>query len=398
VQLAQVARLGAKHYNSPDTQMIKKIFPVLALSIFASMLGAGIISPLLPLYAENLGATGIWIGVVFASFSISRIIITPIAGRLSDRRGRKLLISIGLFSSSVISLGYISDSILQLTLARFIHGAAAGMIQPVAQAYVGDISPQGEEGKWMGYFHAAFFTGFGFGPLMGGVLTDHFGMAVSFCTMGVLNLLAFLTVVFSLPEVRPRKMATSTPPSFKELSTSGVIKGLFSFQMAFSFGRGAFATFLPIFAGIYIGLSPTLIGILVAVNILLMSMLQLFGGNIADRFSRRALVTIGSLASAASIALIPVAGNFWQLLAICALGGIAGAISIPAASALTVEEGRKFGMGSTMAMFAMAFSIGMAIGPLLSGVIADFVDINSVFYFGASVGLIGTSLFIWLAR
>ena len=71
---------------------------------------------------------------------------------------------------------------------------------------------------------------------------------------------------------------------------------------------------------------------------------------------------------------------------------------MPAASALIVEEGRRFGMGSTMGAFAMAMSIGMAIGPLLSGVIADFASINLVFYFGASAGLIGTGLFLWFTR
>jgi DHA1 family multidrug resistance protein-like MFS transporter len=379
--------------------MIRKIFPVLGLSIFASMLGAGIISPLLPLYAENMGATGIWIGMIFAGFSISRTIVAPFAGRLSDRRGRKLFLSIGLLISSIISLGYMwAMSAPHLTLVRLIHGIASGMIMPIAQAYIGDISPPGEEGTWMGYFNAAFFTGFGFGPLMGGVLTDHFGMNVAFSAMGSLNLLAFLTVVFFLPEVRRREIEVSSHPSFKEMSTSDMVKGVFSFQIAFSFGRGTFATFLPIFASIYIGLSPTLIGILLAVNVLLMALLQIYGGNIADRFDRRVLVIIGGLANLTYLSLIPLGGNFWHLLGICALGGAAGAISTPALSALTVEEGKRFGMGSAMAMFAMALGIGMAAGPLLSGVIADFVNINSVFYFGASVGFIGTSLFFWLAR
>lgn len=380
-------------------EMIKRVFPLLALPIFTSMLGVGIISPLLPLYAEKLGATGIWIGIVFASFAISRTIITPVVGRLSDRSGRKLLLSVGLLASSIISLGYIwANSIPQLTLVRLIHGAAGGMIQPIAQAYIGDISPKGEEGKWMGYFNAAFFAGFGFGPLMGGVLTDHFGMTVAFSAMGGLNLLAFLLVALFLPEVRPEKMADNLRPSFKEISSSGMVKGLFSFQLAFALGRGTFATFLPIFAGIYIGLSPTLIGVLLAVNILLMALLQVYGGNIADRSNRKALVIVGSLINLSHLALIPLGGNFWQLLGICALGGISGAIATPAASALSVEEGRRFGMGSTMAILAMAFGIGMGVGPLLGGVIADFVDINSVFYFAASIGLIGTGLFIWLAR
>jgi DHA1 family multidrug resistance protein-like MFS transporter len=377
--------------------MIKKIFPILALSIFSSMLGVGIVAPLLPLYAENLGATGIWLGIIFASFSISRSIFMPIAGWLSDRRGRKLFLSIGLFSYAIISLGYIwADSVSQLTIVRLINGATAGMVIPIAQAYVGDVSPEGEEGRWMGYFNAAFFTGFGFGPLMGGALTEHFGMNIAFSTMGGLNMLAFLIVAFLLPEARQRKSTASLRPSFREMGTSNMIKGLFSFRLAFSLGRGTFATFLPIFAGVYLGLSPTLIGVLLAVNILLMSLLQIYGGHIADRLNRRALVIIGGLINLAFLALIPLGGNFWQLLGICALGGLSGAISMPAASALVVEEGRKFGMGSTMAIFSMAFSIGMAIGPLLAGAISDIVNIQSAFYFGAVMVLIGTGLFIWL--
>jgi len=80
------------------------------------------------------------------------------------------------------------------------------------------------------------------------------------------------------------------------------------------------------------------------------------------------------------------------------MGGLGGTISMPAASALTVEEGRKFGMGSTIAVFTMSMSIGMAIGPIASGVIADFININSVFYFGAALGLFGTTLFIWFTK
>ena len=95
---------------------------------------------------------------------------------------------------------------------------------------------------------------------------------------------------------------------------------------------------LPIFAAIYVGLSLTLKGILLAVNILLMALLQLYSGNIADRFNRRALVVLGSLTNFIFLALIPFSHNFWQLLGLCALGGLGGAISMPAASALIVEE------------------------------------------------------------
>ena len=131
---------------------------------------------------------------------------------------------------------------------------------------------------------------------------------------------------------------------------------------------------------------------------LLTSILQAYSGNIADRFNRRALVVAGCLINLSFLALIPSTHIFWQLLVLCLIGGLGGAIAMPAASALAVGEGRRYGMGSTMGLFAMAFSMGMGIGPLLSGVINDTININSVFYFAATMVLTGASLFIWFTR
>ena len=167
--------------------MVKKSLPILTLSIFSSMLGAGIIAPLLPLYADNLGASVIWIGIIFAAFSISRSVFIPIFGRLSDSNGRKVFLSIGLFSFSVISLGYIwADSVQGLTLVRLVQGAAGVMVILIAQAYVGDISPEGEEGRkfgmgsTLGVFAMAFSIGMAIGPLLGGFMADVFNLNSAF--------------------------------------------------------------------------------------------------------------------------------------------------------------------------------------------------------------------------
>ena len=206
--------------------MITRVFPILAVSIFACMLGSGIVVPLLPVYAQSLGASAFWLGVVFASFPISRILTTPVFGRLSDRKGRKLFIAIGLLAYGVISFGFAwVNTIFQLASLRFLHGVAGAMILPIAQAYVGDISPPGEEGKWMGYANAAFMGGFGFGPLMGGVIAEHLGMDIAFFTMGILSLLAFATVVFSLPESKPKHSASSHL-SFRAIVQSRMMNGL----------------------------------------------------------------------------------------------------------------------------------------------------------------------------
>ena len=173
-----------------------------------------------------------------------------------------------------------------------------------------------------------------------------------------------------------------------------MIKGLFSFRLTYSLVWGVILSFLPIFAGVCLGLSPALTGLLLAVNILLMSALQLYAGRVADRLNRRTLVIFGHIITIGYLSLIPLTHNFWQLLGLCALSSIGSAASLPAASALIIEQGRKFGMGSTMAIFFVAMSIGMIIGPILGGVILDTVNISSVFYFAAGMVLMGTILFI----
>jgi len=122
------------------------------------------------------------------------------------------------------------------------------------------------------------------------------------------------------------------------------------------------------------------------------------GGLMADKVNRRTLAIVGNIPFFAVLAVIPLTNSLWQLLTVLFIQAIGGAISMPATSALTVEEGRKFGMGSTMSIFFLAMGIGMTLGPITSGLIHDWFDINSVFYFGAIVGFIGTGLFAWLTR
>jgi len=223
-------------------------------------------------------------------------------------------------------------------------------------------------------------------------------MNTSFYAMGALCLVAFLVAVLFLPESKKRKLGEKGHLSFREMSASPMIRGLFSSRLVQAIGRGGLMTFLPIYAATAIGLGTTLIGVLLTVNFLPMTVLLAPAGRLADRFNRKTLVILGNLIYVISLAAIPLADTFWQQIWLSFPRAIGGAIYMPASTALTVEEGRKFGMGSTMSMLMMAMGLGMAIGPPLSGVIADLVDVNTVFYFGGAVGLISTGLFIWFTR
>jgi multidrug resistance protein len=378
---------------------IKKIFPILGLSIFSSMVGIGIIAPLLPIYAKNLGATGVWIGVIFAGYAISRTIILPFAGKLSDRRGRKLIISVGLFIFALSSFAYIlANNVVSLLVIRLLQGAAAGLVQPIAQAYIGDIAPAGEEGKWMGLFNATFLVGWGCGPLIGGILTDYFGMNSAFYVMGGLNVLAFVGVSLFLPEVVHREKEMAPESSFREMASSNLSWGLFSFQVGDSAHRGIVQTFMPIFGGLTLSLSSSLVGTILSVLVLGAGLIQIFTGRLADRFNKRAIVVMGSLGILVSMILVPQAVGFWSLMLFLAIAIVGDATALPSASALVIEEGRKFGMGMSMAMFNMGLGVGMSVGPILAGLMSDLLGVEFSFYFMAVLMLICTVAFSQFTR
>ena len=363
---------------------INKVFPILGLSIFSSMVGIGIIAPLLPIYAENLGATGVWVGIIFAGYAVSRTVLLPFVGKLSDRHGRKRIISIGLLVFSLTSFAYVlANNVFSLLAIRLLQGVAAGFVQPISQAYIGDIAPEGEEGKWMGFFNATFLIGWGCGPLMGGVLAEYLGMDAAFYAMGGLNVLAFLGVTLFLPEVPRRKKGTGTELSFKEIMSSKMSWGLFSFQIGDAAHRGIVQTFVPVFASLTIGLSSSLIGMILSLLVLGAGVIQIFSGRLADKLDKRVVVIIGSLGILVSMAVVPEAVGFWSLILLLSIAIIGDATALPSASALVIEEGRKYGMGMSMAMFNMGLGVGMSLGPILAGLASDLLGIDSAFYFTA---------------
>ena len=373
----------------------KRIYNVLFISVFATMLGLGVVSPLLPIYAENLGATGIWLGIIFSAFALSRSVFMPVIGRISDRRGRKWIILIGMFAYSVLSLTYIiADSVFSLTAVRFAHGIASAMVVPIAMAYIADLSEKGKEGSQMGNFSISMFLGMGVGPLLGGFLNDAFGMDSVFYVMAGLSAFATLLVAASLPEARPGSLTIPArePAPMREIFTLPIMRGILVFTLISALGRGGMMVFIPVF-GPLIAISPFEVGVVLSVNTFLMALLQMPIGRLTDTGNKVTLIVAGSTVAAVALAVIPLSGSFWPLLVITSAVGVGGAIQQPAIMALTVDAGRTIGMGTSMGAYNTVFGIGMIIAPLIGGVFMDYIGIGAVFYVGGAVCLIGTGVF-----
>ena len=374
-----------------------RIFEVLFISVFAAMLGLGIIGPLLPIYAENLGATGLWIGIIFSGFAAARAVFMPIVGRISDESGRKKFIVLGLFAYAVLSLGYVTaGSVYSLTAVRFLHGIASAMVVPIAMAYIGDLSKRGEEGEHMAKFQVSFFLGLGSGPLLGGVLNDAFGFSSAFYAMAALSALAFLVVVVFLPETGGRSSrGEGERISYRGVLDHPAVPAVLAFTALNAMVRGLLLVFMPLFAP-DISVVPGQLGLILTVSIFMMAIFQVPLGRMADRGRADVMILGGSVVSAASLALIPAAASFWDLFLVASVNGLGSACMMPALMALTVKLGKKIGMGTSMGAYNTAMSLGMIAAPLLGGLVMDLSTIDAVFILGG-VGGIGATIAIYIS-
>jgi predicted MFS family arabinose efflux permease len=246
----------------------------------------------------------------------------------------------------------------------------------------------------MGYFNTVLFSGIGGGPLVGGVLNDLFNIDTTFLVMAVLNAGGLIATLIFLREY-PRKTAPGSNASIIGPLRSRIIRGVFGYRMTVGFGTSSFMAFIPLFADLRLGLSTSLIGLLLAVR-MPVSLTQSYTGRLADRYDRRLLVVASGALTVIFSALLPASTGFWALLAIYALLVFGQALGMPAATAYVVEEGRTYGMGACMTTLTMAAQVGNSIGPVVLGAFANFLGLDSVFYFAAGFMFLGTLVFLWL--
>ena len=373
-----------------------KPFIVVWLALFISVAGVAMVSPLLPVFAKDMGASGIWLGLAFSGFALSQIPLMPVVGRLSDRFGKRFFLWLGLLIFAVAAAGYFwSPGYKEIVFFRVISGIGSAMVIPTAYAYIGELAPSGHEGRYMGLFNIALIAGFGIGPLLGGIVHDAMGMDATFASMGILSALGFLVAFFFLPGRRAQEGNGAGGPStpFISMLKDNTIRGLISFQLVFGLSFGAMLAFLGIFMTSELGTTLTLVGVAMSVRAAQNGILAYPFGWLADRMSRILLASLGLAVIAAGNLSIPWLGSVALLLGVFVVMGTFESMALPSINAITVDKGRVLGMGSVMGIFNTAMSSGLVLGSLAGGAIEDSFGIDWVFRYAAIIGFCGVLVF-----
>ncbi len=392
---------------SPHDKRATRVVVIVFFTVFLDLVGFGIIIPLLPLYVKSMGGTAESVGFLFASFSFTQLIATPVLGRLSDRFGRRRVILTSL-AGNAMSMGLFAvatDTRLLpiLFVSRILAGATAGNIS-ACQAAVADVTQGADRAKAMGRIGAAIMAGMILGPGIGSFVSK-WGPAAPPLAAAALAAVDLVAAFFLMPETRvtPETTAVFTdasdatpyrgpqasarPSHFKsslEILRAPPIARIMLLSFLTFFSMTTLQVALPLIVDARFGWDSSAVGRLFVLFGLVGLVVQgLLIGKMTRRFGAWNLVTASTLASIAGLLGIAAAQTTWTLLAGLVLFGIGLSLMNPLLSTLASERAGPSRQGMVLGVAQSASGLARTIGPIAIGMIYRRISPGASFVGGA---------------
>ncbi len=357
---------------------------ILAATVLVDMIGFGIVLPLLPFYAESMGATPFAVTLIIASFSATQLVAAPIWGRVSDTRGRRPLLIAGLFASAVSYLIFaLADSLAVLLLSRVAAGAAGGTIS-VAQAYVADSTEGSKRAQGGGFFSQ---WGLGVPGLVAAGLCATNGAAA----------------VLFLPESRhfegPARAAREGQARLSVLAAIRALLGsmtryplsllLSVYYLAIS-SFGAMTSVLALYLERAFEMNASDMGIVFtmagAVTVVVRGAAI---GRIVRRIGEPMTVRIGCVILTLSLLGIPLMPSRWWLGVFVPLFALSTGITFPSLASLVSRATDTQSQGSILGGSQLVGGLGRVVGPIWAGLLFQHLSITSPFFVAAIFVVLG---------
>lgn len=351
----------------------------LCIAGFASNISFGLLFPVLPYYAEAMSASPSQIGLILACYSyVTAMALIPI-GMLSDRVGHRTMLIASLIVFSLAPLLYpLAANLTQLGLIRAFHGLASAMFFPAASALAVDTTPPEHWGEALGYFTTSTQLALVVGPMLGGLLLNHYGFKLAFYSCSAIPLLGLILVLLRLntiPQKPTEKVASRD--SWGWLKQRKVFAGLAS-PFFFTLGSGTILTFMPLY-GQGLGINEAEAGIIIAALYAGSTLLRIPGGKLSDKIGRKPVILSGLVVSGAAIILISFITSLPGLITAAVFYGAGMGIAMSASYALVADLSSPRIRGLTMAVTSSFLHAGLALGPTVMGIVAGMSNYPMMF-------------------
>ena len=349
-------------------------------------------TPLLPIFAASLGATGAFLGFIVSVSTLTGMVLKPLIGVLSDRWGQRVWLIVGtMFFIGVPFFYRFVHTPEELFAIRLIHGLATAIYGPVTLAYVAAQSEH-RRAERLGWFTMARNAGYIIGPATAGGLLLVMSPVSIFTAVGLLSCLAMVPVLL-LPESKQ-----SLPPTritFRDHFTQALIVGIKtpsvwlagSLEASIYMSLYALKTFLPINA-LASGVNVGLIGVFFAVQGATHMLLSPLGGKISDRIGYSRGIAIGMLLQAIALFVLSMGPIGLMLLMSGTLLGASQALVLPSTIALVSRTVGGANVATGMGLVGSLRNGGKVAGPTLVGALIVWLG------FSQSLQLMGWALML----
>jgi MFS transporter, DHA1 family, multidrug resistance protein len=359
-------------------------------------------TPLLPLFARELGAGPALIGFVMGASTLTGIAVKLPAGALSDVFGRRRLLIAGALVFASLPFTYLLVSALfVLVLLRFVHGAATAIFGPVAAASLSDIAPPASRGTWLSAYSTAQGTGQALGPVLAGYLIASGRFDLAFLASGLIGVAAPL-IVAGWHGTSPTRSTCAPWQEFKrgvaEVGRDRLVLVTSGAQAAQFVLNGMLNAFLPLYGRDVLGLTAAELGWLFALQTVTTLAIRPVIGFMSDRAGRRWVIVTGLVVCGAAVLLVSIATNRATIVTAILLYAAGVATTTAATTAYITDVTRRARYGAAHGVFGTIYDIGDALGPIAAGLIVTAVGYAPMFRVMAGVALVMAVVFAITSR
>jgi len=385
--------------SSASTSLLGVDRRVLALAVarMADAVGNSFLIIVLPLYvaSDAVGGSVFGIpasmvaGVVLALFGIASSIAQPLAGRLSDRMGRRKIFVIGgLVVLGAINLAFTVATVYwHLFVLRILQGLAAAFTITASLAIVNEMSDPGSRGGNMGIYNSFRLIGFGAGPILASILLEMgpfvlpggmqitgfeatFGIAAGTAFLGT-GLVGLLVQDPEATDAAPRRLAIRI---WDRSGTGWKLDTIFALGLATLVMAACMALLSAIEPEVNarLGQGPFLFAVEFVALIAALAAVQPIVGRASDRLGRKPFILIGLLALIPTTLLQGLVQSPWQMIGMRVLQGVAGALVFAPALALAGDHTEEGQSGAQLAVLTVSFGLGISAGQLVAGFFVQF--------------------------
>jgi MFS family permease len=375
--------------QAPRARLFTRSFAELSAAVLVFFISGGLFLPTIPRFTVGpLGEDEVMLGVVLGSFSLTSLLFRPFAGRLADRRGRRIVLLAGAVITAAASFGHLlATDVVVLVGMRLVLGAGEALFFVAALAAATDLAPEDRRGEAISIMSLSLYLGVAIGPLLGEVLLGAAGYAGVWIGAGVIAA-ASVVLSFLAPETLPPAARTIHHAGSPLLHPRGIEPGLLI--LCGVWGMGGYFAFVPLL-GDRLGLDG--VGPYLAAFAIVVVLLRTAGATLPDRIGADRLSGAAMLITATGLTILGLAPTAIGIGLGTVVFATGVAFTFPAIMAMAVIGIPAAERGSVVGTAGLFTDVAFGLSPAVLGLLARFTDYPATFVVSGVIAAFGAA---WL--